>query len=328
MIQDGFWIFKFLALVAITIVFFLIPNPGFVYYGYFALGGSALFIVLQLVLLVDFAHGWSEKWVGYYEESQSRFWAFALIGSSIILYVVSFIGTILMYVYYIDNQSVCWMNTMFITLNMIFCFFFTCLSIHPKIQEKNPRSGLLQSAVVTSFCTYIVYSSFISEPSSMNCTKLHIESDGASANITMIIGIAFTFLAIIYSALNTSTSNITSNETSNLIKKEKNNKEKKTVDEETPEPSTPQTTTTTTIQDEDEPVPYNYSFFHITFCLASMYLGMVLTNWAVVSDVETTVNVDQGMAAVWIKIVSSWLTTVLYIWTLIAPVFLTNRVFS
>ena len=36
--------------------------------------GAFLFILIQLILIVDFAHAWNESWVGNYEESQSKWW--------------------------------------------------------------------------------------------------------------------------------------------------------------------------------------------------------------------------------------------------------------
>jgi len=36
--------------------------------------GGFLFIIIQLVLLVDVAHAWNERWLSRYEDTQSRVW--------------------------------------------------------------------------------------------------------------------------------------------------------------------------------------------------------------------------------------------------------------
>jgi len=156
----------------------------------------------------------------------------------------------------------------------------------------------------------------------MHCTTLKIDPQSPGSIVSLVLGVAFTFIAIIYSAFTSSTTKL--NETTSLVKEKEKGKKKDEGDEEStlPPPKVDND------EDEDSPVPYNYSFFHVTFALAAMYLGMVLTNWAVVSDIESTVQIDQGVAAVWIKIVSSWVTIGLYIWTIIAPVVLPNRSFA
>ena len=39
---------------------------------YFGMIGGFLFILIQLVLIIDFAHSWAEAWVGNYEETESK----------------------------------------------------------------------------------------------------------------------------------------------------------------------------------------------------------------------------------------------------------------
>lgn len=64
-IQNGFWGIKYLIVIAIAIGAFFIPNSGFGgFWMWVGLFGGVAFILVQLVLLVDFAHGWAETWVG------------------------------------------------------------------------------------------------------------------------------------------------------------------------------------------------------------------------------------------------------------------------
>lgn len=36
--------------------------------------GAFIFILIQLILLVDFAHTWNESWIGKYEETENKIW--------------------------------------------------------------------------------------------------------------------------------------------------------------------------------------------------------------------------------------------------------------
>jgi len=87
-------------------------------------------------------------------------------------------------------------------------------------------------------------------------------------------------------------------------------------------------------KDENEEVSYSYSYFHFTFFLATLYLTMVITNWTLPTSVDEQANnnqpelqVDQGMTSTWVKIISSWLTIIVYVWTLIAPICFPDREF-
>ena len=92
-------------------------------------------------------------------------------------------------------------------------------------------------------------------------------------------------------------------ESSPLVKEEGNSKEEKEEEEE----------------GLSGDVEYNYTFFHLIFAIGYMYMACLLTNWRLVSSnsVSNSFAVDESIVSVWIKVVSSWLTLGLYLWTII-----------
>jgi hypothetical protein len=74
-IQNGFWGMKYLIIIGICIGAFFIPRGDFgITWMYFGMIGGFAFILIQLILIVDFAHSWAERWVAQYEETESRGW--------------------------------------------------------------------------------------------------------------------------------------------------------------------------------------------------------------------------------------------------------------
>lgn len=64
-VQNGFWAIKYMLVAGITIGAFFIPAGAFgTAWMWVGLLGGLLFILVQLVLLVDFAHSWSDSWMG------------------------------------------------------------------------------------------------------------------------------------------------------------------------------------------------------------------------------------------------------------------------
>ena len=100
-IQNGFWFFKFLALVGITVGAFYIPQNGAFeeVFMYFGIVGGFLFILVQLILLIDFAHSWNESWVEKYENDEKEFYYGLLIFTGIFFVLTITLG-VLGYVYY------------------------------------------------------------------------------------------------------------------------------------------------------------------------------------------------------------------------------------
>jgi len=87
--------------------------------------------------------------------------------------------------------------------------------------------------------------------------------------------------------------------------------------------------------EDDEPAPLGAvqamrnAKFHFIMASGCMYMAMILTNWSSRQEVEdNTTSYDVGAETMWIKIVSQWLTCLLYIWSLAAPLLLKDREFS
>ena len=73
--------------------------------------------------------------------------------------------------------------------------------------------------------------------------------------------------------------------------------------------------------DEIEGIEYNYTFFHLTFSLASLYLVMSITNWYRLDEGEhLTVRLVQSWSAVWLRISASIFCSFILIWSMIIPV--------
>jgi hypothetical protein len=65
--------------------------------------------------------------------------------------------------------------------------------------------------------------------------------------------------------------------------------------------------------------------------MASFYMAMVLTDWRVMQSDLTKPNgvvIMHGFGAMWVKVATSWVCVLLYLWTLVAPLLLPGRDFS
>jgi predicted secreted Zn-dependent protease len=97
------------------------------------------------------------------EEGNSRCWYAALLSATALNYLLSLVAIILFFVYYTHPAS-CSENKAFISVNMLLCIGASVMSILPKIQESQPRCGLLQSSVITVYTMYLTWSAMTNEP--------------------------------------------------------------------------------------------------------------------------------------------------------------------
>uniref|UniRef100_A0AAQ5X5V2 Uncharacterized protein n=1 Tax=Amphiprion ocellaris TaxID=80972 RepID=A0AAQ5X5V2_AMPOC len=340
-IHNGFWFFKFAALVAITVGAFYIPDRPFTYTWFVVgSGGAFCFILIQLVLLVDFAHSWNESWVDKMEKGNSRGWYAALLAITILNYILSFIAVVLFFIFYTKPDD-CFINKFFISVNMLSCIVASVVSVLPKVQESQPRSGLLQSSIITLYTMFLTWSAMTNEPDracnpgllsifqQINQTAVVIIGT-EEPNLTSpylqwwdaqsIVGLVIFVLCILYSSIRSSS-------TSQVNKLTMASKDSTILAEggSSPDLSEESTGPRRVEDNERDMVQYSYSFFHFMLLLASLYIMMTLTNWY---SPEADYTITSKWPAVWVKITSSWVCLALYVWTLVAPMILTNRDFS
>ncbi|KAL7411390.1 serine incorporator/TMS membrane protein [Mrakia frigida] len=379
-IQNGWWGPKVLLWMILVFLSFLIPNEFFMFYGsYLSPIGASLFILLGLVLLVDFAHSWSESCLDRWESSPngSNLWQFILVGSTFGMYILHLTLTILLYVFFAGSQ--CSLNTFFISANLFLSLIVTISSVLPAVQEANPRSGLAQASMVSVYCTYLVSSAVANhDEKGATCNPITNGSSGARTG-TVVMGAMFTFLAVAYSTTRAATQTqalsgkgtrsrpggirlaegedsagdhglVTSQPTGGrkdtmryqalLAAVEAGSLPASALEEDDDEGEANSDDGNPTGEDRDDEktgTKYSYTWFHIIFIMASMYVAGLLTDWRVVSTSPTASNADpssddptdvyigRSEGAMWMRIVSSWLAVALYLWSLYAPVILPDR---
>lgn len=59
----------------------------------------------------------------------------------------------------------CALNKFFISINLILCVAVSVISVLPAVQEALPRSGLLQSSMVSLYTIYLTWSAVANNPS-------------------------------------------------------------------------------------------------------------------------------------------------------------------
>jgi hypothetical protein len=361
-IQNGYWGPKIIVWLGLIVLTFFIPDTFFQFWGnYIAMVGAMLFLILGLVLLVDLAHNWAEYCLAQIEDSESKTWRVILIGSTLGMYVASLAMTIVQYIFF--ASSGCSMNQAAITVNLILWIGISVISVHPTIQEHNPKAGLAQAAMVAVYCTYLTMSAVSMEPDETPDRRCNPLVFGAGTRTTtIVIGAMVTMLTVAYTTTRAATQSLglgggSSSGQIRLSDTEADYEHDLVTTQPTArkamraealrraveEGSLPADALLSDNEDdsgsdagngpaaraanddERSSTQYNYAMFHIIFFLATAWVGTLLTmDWEDGRDGDFA-TVGRTMWASWVKIVSSWVCYAMYIWTLVAPVVVPER---
>ncbi|XP_073046988.1 uncharacterized protein [Primulina eburnea] len=303
-LHHGGWIAKMLVWTLLVILMFFLPNAIISIYGFISKFGAGLFLLVQVIILLDATHSWNDSWVA----KDERKWYIALLAVSIACYLAAFTFSGILFIWFNPSGHDCGLNIFFLSMTIILAFIFAVVALHPKV-----NGSLLPASVISIYCAYVCYTGLSSEPRDYVCNGLHNKSKAVTLS-TLILGMLTTVLSVLYSALRAGSS------TTFLSP-----------------PGSPRAGDKKPLLESDElesgkgkdsearPVTYSYMFFHLIFALASMYSAMLLSGWT--SSSENADLIDVGWTSVWVRICSEWVTAGLYVWSLVAPLLFPDREF-
>ncbi|NXS07956.1 SERC5 protein, partial [Neodrepanis coruscans] len=309
--------------------------------------GGCLFIVIQLILLVEFAHKWNKNWTA--GANHKQVWNGLLALVTLILYSIAVAALVLMALFYTRAEG-CMYNKVLIGVNGGLCLFVSLVAISPCVQNRQPHSGLLQSGVISCYVMYLTFSALSSKPpetildeNNRNITICVPEfSQGLHRDENLVTGLGTTILfgCILYSCLTSTTrsssealrgiyttaeTEVTSCCFSVLIIFAKFTCFLSLTAE--PEEHIEKRGGQTVVYDEKKGTVYNYAYFHFVFFLASLYVMMTVTHWFHYESAQIEKFFTGTWSIFWIKMVSCWVCVCLYLWTLIAPLCCPTREF-
>lgn len=335
-LQNGFWFFKLAVLIGIAVGAFFLPAQFNIYWMYICITASLVYIVIQLILTIDFAFFVNEYLGDRYEDTNNKCFFCLLVSITMICYGLAAALTILLFIYYTAADG-CSTNKTIVTINICACLFFSCLSITKKVQQTIDQSGLLQSSIMTLYVMFITWTALSNErnkdcnPGIVNIIQHGTDTEKYTVNEDTnvhlkpenILAIILSSVCVLYSALKNSSE-------SNKIFGSNNNAENGGggSGQTDAENGDGQRERGKAYDDESEETKYSYCFFHFIMCLASMYTTMCLTNWIDPTSSPRSDMFYGNTTAFWFKVASSWICILLYIWTLVAPFFCPNRDFN
>lgn len=316
--DTGYWLVKILLVVALVAMAFLLPNAVFDGYRFVAQTTAGIFLVMQIVLIIDFAYAWNESWL-----SEGKDWKVGVLVVSLLGYVGSLVAAVLLFKYFADGP-LCGLERSFIGVTIAMTLLFTVLSA----SERCEHGAILPSAICTVYCYWILYSAL----SSVNgpCNSF---SGGSEDSPFMIIGgFVLAAFSVCYAGFNlaakTEALSLQENPATVLLDSEVGDARPSLRDDDS-------NTTHTDIEDssdagsvagEDELAELGRqgARFHLVMAASACYACMLLTDWGANMNGQH----PPGMSTVWIKMVSQWLCSLLYMWSLVAPYVITNRNFD
>jgi len=299
----GFWFAKLALILGLLISTLFIENSFLESYRELARYLSFLFLLLQILLVIDFAYTWNDTWISYSENNEDEGlcgWRLAIVASAASMYIVSIVSWVLFYIYF--GKPECPGQQAVISVTLILCVILTVVSC----SKIAPHGTLLTSAAVTAYSTYLCYSALASHPDG-KCNP-YAGRTGESFG-SLLVGIAVAAISMASTAYNAAGSKEA------LVGKDPSASDLDKPLDDAAKSSDP--------EEEEEVQPESWWYFHAMMVACAFYMSMLLTDWssqpASVGMPAVPGQFSVGLPSFWVKLSSQWICLLMYAWTLLAP---------
>ncbi|KAL2506513.1 Chaperonin CPN60 [Abeliophyllum distichum] len=190
--HSGWWALKFIILAISLAIPFFIPLYYIQIYGELARVGAGVFLILQLISVIEFITWWNNYWM---PDDRTKSSCSLGLFMSTLFYIASVCGLVVMYALYASKPS-CTLNIFFITWTAILLVVMMIISLHSKVNR-----GLLSSGIMASYIVFLCWTAIRSEPASEKCSPQ--KQENAHGGWSTVIGFLIAICAIVIATFST-----------------------------------------------------------------------------------------------------------------------------
>ena len=192
-VQHGNWPLKAIIWVLCLVLPFFIPGDMH-WFAWMARVGSASYLVIQTIILIDFVCVLNDAW---YEQSEiSQIYTYAMVFTVAVLYVVHAVFLGLGFHYFKPSGAgSCSLNVGLLVWTLLATLGFSIMSI----LKYFPNGSLFPAGAISAYCGFLVFTALSSEPNDYGCNG--IADKDAVKGTSIFFGLCVTLLAVVYSAV-------------------------------------------------------------------------------------------------------------------------------